>query len=123
MKASSLGGVDLRAKVVINASAAAAWTVLGEQFGDIGQWAAPILGSWLDAEPGPGAVRTCQIAAFAPFAAGEIKERLVQFDPVTMTLVYESAAGMPSFVRYAINSWPVQPHTESRCVVSHARDA
>ncbi len=48
-------------------------------------------------------------------------ERLVQFDPVEMALAYESAAGMPSFVRYAINRWSVQPQTESRCMVrTHA---
>jgi hypothetical protein len=113
--------VDLRAEVVIDAPAAAAWAVLGAQFGDIGQWAVPILGSSLDGEPGPGAVRTCQIAAFGPFAAGEIKERLVQFDPVGMALAYESAAGMSSFVRYAVNRWSVQPETEDRCMVrTHA---
>lgn len=95
--------------------------MLGEQFGEVGQWAAPIVRSWLDAEPGAGAVRTCQIAGFGPFSAGEIKERLVQFDPVAMTLAYESAAGMPSFGRYAINRWSVQPGADTRCVVrTHA---
>ncbi|HEY3254519.1 MAG TPA: SRPBCC family protein, partial [Polyangiaceae bacterium] len=58
---------------------------------------------------------------FGPFATGEIKERLVQFDPVGMALAYESAAGMSSFVGYEVNRWAVQPKTQDRCMVrTHA---
>jgi len=32
----------------------------------------------------------CQITNFGPFQAGSIKERLVEFDPTAMTLVYQS---------------------------------
>jgi hypothetical protein len=85
----------LRAQVLINALARAAWAVIGDQFGDIGQWAAPIVHSWVDWQPGAGGVRTCQIAKFGPFSAGGITERLVQFDPIAMTFTYESAEGMP----------------------------
>jgi hypothetical protein len=109
--------VELRAQVVISAPAQSAWAVVGEQFGDIGQWAAPIVRSWVDSQPGPGAVRTCQIANFGPFPAGTIKERLIQFDPNAMAFTYESAEGMPTFVSKAINRWSVQPETATRCVV------
>jgi hypothetical protein len=77
--------VDLRAEVTINAPAESAWAVIGDQFGDIGVWAAPIVHSWVESEPGAGAVRTCQIASFGPFPAGSIKERLTQFDSTAMT--------------------------------------
>src|SRR5262249_55754755 len=101
--------MEIRAKVLINAPAQAAWAVLGDEFGEIGQWAAPIVFSSVDSQPGPGAVRTCQIAGFGPFRVGSVKERLLQFDPVAMTLSYESADGMPSFVSRAINHWSVHP--------------
>ena len=113
--------MEIRAEVVIDTPAHSAWALIGDQFGEIGQWAAPIVHSSLDSPPGAGAVRTCQITSFGPFRAGSIKERLLQFDPMAMTLMYESAEGMPAFVSNAINRWSVHPQTASRCVVrTHA---
>jgi hypothetical protein len=113
--------MEIRAEVRIDAPARTAWAVLGDQFGEIGQWAGPIVYSSLDSPPGAGAVRTCQIASFGPFQAGTIKERLLQFDPTAMTLEYESAEGMPAFVSNAVNRWSVHAETASRCVVrTHA---
>ena len=113
--------MELRAEVVIHAPAHAAWLVLGERFGQIGEWAAPIVASSLDGEPTVGSVRTCQIARFGPFKPGAIKERLVAFDAPAMSLAYESAEGMPAFVKYALNRWSVQPETDTTCVVrTHA---
>src|ERR1051326_1086613 len=76
--------MEIRAEVVIDAPAHNAWALIGDQFGEIGQWAAPIVHSSLDSPPGAGAVRTCQIASFGPFRAGSIKERLPQFDSMAM---------------------------------------
>jgi len=95
----NFGRMELRAEVIINAPAQTAWAVLGEQFGDIGTWAGPIVRSSVDSQPGPGTVRTCQIARFGPFSAAIIRERLVEFDPEAMSLAYESAEGMPAFRR------------------------
>lgn len=113
--------MDIRAEIAIDAPAQAAWAVIGDQFGEIGRWAAPIIHSSVDSQPGPGAIRTCHIANFGPFRAGSIKERLLEFDPAAMTLVYESVEGMPSFVRRAVNRWSVHPEAATRCVVrTHA---
>jgi len=113
--------MDLRGEVVINAPAQAAWDVLGERFGHIGEWATPITSSCLEGEPAVGAIRTCQFAGFGPFKAGTIQERLVEFEPAAMSLAYESAEGMPRFVKSAVNRWSVHPRSEASCLVrTHA---
>lgn len=114
-------GVELHASIAINAPAAAVWAVLGERFGHIGEWAAPILASSLAGEPEIGAERACRIARFGPVPAGVITERLVSFAPAAMSFAYEAVSGMPRFVRRAMNRWSVHPDGEQRCVVrSHA---
>ncbi len=95
--------MELRADVLMDAPAAAAWAVLGERFGDIGEWAAPITASTLDSELGTGSVRTCHVAGFGPVAPGVIRERLIEFEPEHMMLAYESVDGMPSFIEKAVN--------------------
>ena len=66
-------------EIVVRAPAAAAWAVLGERFGQIAEWAAPITASSLEGALGVGAVRTCHIAGFGPVAPGAIRERLIDF--------------------------------------------
>ena len=113
--------MDLNGEVVINAPANAAWVVLGDCWGHIGRWAAPITSSLLDGEPGMGAVRTCHIARFGPVAPGIIKERLLTFDAATMSFAYQSIEGMPRFIKSAVNRWSVHSLDDGRCVVrSHA---
>jgi hypothetical protein len=109
--------MELQAEVVINAPARAAWALLGERFGEIDQWAVAIVQSSVDSQPGCGTVRTCQIARFGPFPAGTVKERLFEFDPMAMSLAYESADGMPAFVSRAINRWSICPEGAKRCLV------
>jgi hypothetical protein len=116
-----MGGMDIREEVVINAPAPAAWAVLGERFGHIADWAAPITASSIESEPGVGAVRTCHIAGFGPVKPGVIKERLVAFDPETMSFAYDAVEGMPDYVTRAVNRWFVYPRGNSSCVVrAHA---
>ena len=73
--------MEMRAEVVINAPGEDAWVVVGERFGDIGEWASAITESVVDGPPAVGRVRTCQVAGFGPIAAGVVKERLIEFDP------------------------------------------
>ena len=104
----------------MDAPAKAAWTVLGECWGHIGRWAAPITVSFLEGEPCAGSVRTCHIARFGPVARSVIKERLLEFDATSMSLTYE-AAGMPRFIKHAVNRWSVHTLDDGRCVVkTHA---
>jgi hypothetical protein len=109
--------MDLSAEVMINAPASEAWVVLGERFGQIGEWAAPITESTLEGEPEVGAVRTCHIARFGLVEPGVIKERLIAFDPEALQLAYEAIEGMPSFIQGAINRWSVHSLADSRCLV------
>ena len=90
--------------------------MLGERFGQIGEWAAPITSSSVDGELTVGAIRTCQFAGFGPFQAGTIHERLLEFEPAAMSLAYESAEWMPSFVKSAVNRWSVRLRSEASCL-------
>ena len=49
--------MEMRAEVVINAPAADAWAVIGERFGEIGQWASAITESVMDGPPAVGRAR------------------------------------------------------------------
>jgi hypothetical protein len=113
--------MELQAEVEIGAPASVAWVVLGERFGQIGEWATPIIASSLEGEPVIGAVRTCRIAGFGPVAPGVIKERLIAFAPERTSLVYEAIDGMPRFVRRSVNRWSVHARDERTCAVrAHA---
>ena len=109
--------MEMRAEVVINAPGEDAWVVVGERFGDIGEWASAITESVVDGPPAVGRVRTCQVAGFGPIAAGVIKERLIEFDPEARSLSYEAAAGMPWFIAGAVSRWSVHPGPGGACTV------
>jgi len=112
------GAMEIRREIALNTPARNAWIVLGERFGTISEWAAPITASSLAGELGAGAVRTCHIAGFGPVKPGVIKERLVTFDPGAMSFSYESVEGLPGFIRHAANRWSVRAAGERSCVVS-----
>lgn len=109
--------MDLRLEIVVNAPARAAWEVLGERFADIGEWASPITSSSLDGAPRVGAVRTCHTLRIGPIPAGTIKERLIEYDPASMSFAYEAVDGMPGFIKRAANAWSVHPLDDERCLV------
>jgi hypothetical protein len=109
--------VELNGDIVIDAPARAVWAELGERFGHIGEWAAPIAASSLDGALRVGAVRSCHVAGFGPVAPGIVTERLVAFDPAAMAFAYEAVGGMPGFVGRAVNRWSVHPHGDRRCRV------
>lgn len=108
-------------EISVPAPAAAAWEVVGTQFGDIGAWATAITRSSLDRQLGQGATRTCHIPRFGPVAPGQIRERLVEFDPERMALSYEVVEGMPAIFKSARNRWTVEPRGPNACTVrTHA---
>jgi len=113
--------MELRGEVIIDAPPRAAWAVLGERFGQIGEWAVPITASSLEGEPRVGAVRDCHIAGFGPVKPGVIRERLIAFEPERMAFAYEAVEGMPKFVARAINRWSIHPRDQGGCEVrTHA---
>jgi hypothetical protein len=113
--------MEIRLEIEIAADAAVAWRALGEEFGRIGEWAAAVNRSWLDAEaPACGVTRTCVSPAFRPFPAGTVTERLSEFDPGRMRLAYAATSGFPRFVRSALNRWSIEPLGPDACRVRSA---
>ena len=124
----------MRAAVTVDATPDQVWEVVGERFGDVAQWATPILTSRLVSEspqaggavgqvpeqvPAEGVARVCGIGGFGPFPAGEITERLTVFDRSVRRLEYRAVRGMPPMLRSAVNRWSVHPvpGAHDRCVV------
>ncbi|MEM8902268.1 MAG: SRPBCC family protein [Actinomycetota bacterium] len=94
----------------VRAPIAAVWSVLGDDFDDIGAWATAVPDSRRAARPieidgAPSAGRTCEVAV-PGFSA--IDERLTRFEPDRHTLAYEVIAGMPRFVTGAVNTWTLR---------------
>jgi len=109
--------MKMRAELKISAPAQDAWVVVGERFGEIGEWASAITMSVMDGPPGPGQVRTCHVAGFGPIAPGLIRERLVRFDPGARSLSYQAAEGMPGFIVRAASRWSVHEEPGGTCLV------
>ncbi len=109
--------MEMRAELVVGKPAEDAWAVVGERFGEIGEWASAIAKSSMDGQPGAGQVRTCHVAGFGPVAPGVIRERLVSFDPEARSLSYEAAEGLPGFIARAVNRWSVHPGPGRSCTV------
>jgi Polyketide cyclase / dehydrase and lipid transport len=120
-------------RFVITAPASAVWKVIGPGYASIGEWATAIPASTaLPHEPptppgqalrrltapdlvaAPVAGRVCSTGlAIVP----ELTEALIAYDDTHRSLTYE-AAGMPSFVATARNTWTVTPLDSDTCVVT-----
>ena len=121
-------------RFVITAPASAVWQVIGPGFASIGEWAIAIPASTglphepptpadqalvrrhsepdLDAAPVTG--RVCSTGlAIVP----KVTETLIAYNDTNRSLAYE-AAGMPSFVTTARNTWTVTPLSNDTCVVT-----
>jgi hypothetical protein len=109
--------MDIYVEIDIDAPAAVVWQAMGEGFGEIGQWAAPIRASALENNRvlEAGAVRVCHIEPFGPVPAGVIKERLLIFDARQMVFEYVAVSGMPGFVAHARNRWSVHARDANSC--------
>lgn len=100
-------------EIEIDAPADKAWEVLGEGFGEISNWTSSLSGE-LDV----GGIRTCESSkSFGPFKGGATQERLIAYDPLSMTLEYEAISGLSGFVRRAGNRWSVHKVDEGHCIV------
>jgi hypothetical protein len=111
------GRVEMRAQITVAVPAGQAWALVGEQFGQIADWASPITESVLDRPVGEGAVRTCHVRGFGPVRPGVIRERLLSYDPDTRSLSYE-AQGLPRYMNRAVNRWSVRSADEGTCAIS-----
>ncbi len=109
--------MEFETEILIQASAEAAWQVLGEQFGDIAQWSATLRSSSKKGELGVGCERTCEGVGFGPFPPGEVTETLTAFDDDAHRFTYKADAGLPWFVKQARNAWSVESVGPNECIV------
>lgn len=101
------GMKDIRGEVIIERPAHEVWRVIGERFGDIGEWATAIRASRMVDEE----TRHCDTVV------GVVKEQLQVLDHERRTLAYEATEGLPFFMRRAINRWSVESLDANRCKV------
>ncbi len=107
--------MDMHTQIFIGVSAANAWQLLADKFGDIGDYVTVMHGSSVDRTPGVGAVRTCN------FGRGQqATEVLTEFDPDAMVFTYAATSGLPRSILEAKNCWSVEALGPNRCCV-HSR--
>ncbi len=99
----------------IDVPAARAWKVAGEQFGQVSEWAGPVLSSHLDSPLAEGAVRTCEIRAVGPFPPGEITETLIEFNRQQRSLAYTVGTGKPPILKHLSNRWTIEETGTTKC--------
>jgi len=109
--------MQIHTEITVSAPAARAWEILGEGFGNFSVWIAALESSTLKGELGVGAVRACRSKKFGPFSATKVEERLIEFDPEQQRYTYVFLSGLPSFVRYAQNTWSIESVNETQCVI------
>jgi Polyketide cyclase / dehydrase and lipid transport len=109
---------------VITAPASAVWKVIGPGFANIGNWATAIPASTGLPHQPPAAQNLLEVAPVAGRVcstglaiAPQVTETLVTYDDASRSLTYE-AAGMPSFVTTARNTWTVTPLDNDSCIVN-----
>jgi len=104
-------------EITVEAPAEEVWEVLARQFSRIGDWATAVPASWANPEAqvrtdAPEAGRVCKTGV--PMIP-RIEDTIVAYDDAARTLTYE-AAGMPTFVGTAQNSWQVTAVDERRAL-------
>ena len=102
--------MNIRTTVDIAASAADAWRLLGEGFGDWAQWAPGIDASALEGPLSEGVVRVNRTASL-----GTVRQELVRFDRETRALAYEVRGGLPPFLTTMRNDWVIEALGADRC--------
>ena len=110
--------MEMHGEVEVAGSADCLWEVIGTRFAHVHEWVEAIERSSLDQkQPCAGATRTCEVRGFGPITAATIRERLLTFDASQRTLSYEVIAGLPWFIRRAVNRWAIVARGPERCVV------
>lgn len=114
--------IEMHFEFGVDAPAAEVWRVLGEDFGNVAQWAASLRASSIDGDVSVGATRTCEVEAFGPFAPRTLTERLEVHDARGMRFTYSASSGLPSMIRAAKNRWSVEAlgevHSRARSHIS-----
>lgn len=113
--------MKIQTEVNISASAEAAWLVIVNQYGDLGNIISALKSSSLDGPMGVGVSRVCNTTGIGPFPSSQVRERLTELNPKLKTLTYEVTHGLPSIFTHAQNTWSVTSVDENNCIIhSHA---
>jgi Polyketide cyclase / dehydrase and lipid transport len=94
--------MTIEKEILINKNIEEAWQVLGPQFAMADQWASAVhhsQGSGAGINGSSCSERGCSTTMWA------LKEKLLHYSPSDHLLSYQVAAGMPSMVKYATNTW------------------
>lgn len=108
--------MQLAKSIVIHAPADKVWTILGDNFASISEWASDVQRSAPNADliaptGAPVGGRVCHVPGF-----GDIYETFTDYDAVGKRYTYE-ATGMPFFVKAAHNSWQIEALDAHSCRV------
>ncbi|MEM9292887.1 MAG: SRPBCC family protein [Acidobacteriota bacterium] len=112
--------VVIEQRRVIDASSGRAWTVLGEQWDAVDQWASVVSHSTVADQRGAsfdGATRSCVVPGTPGF-----KETMIAYDEDALSLAYQVLEGVPPFVTRATNTWNIHPLSDRRVVVTSRVD-
>jgi len=106
--------IQMKDEITITAPVSKVWKVLGEEFGDIAQWATIIVKSNaiknIENEEVVG--RVCSAKGF-----GDTEEELTHYDDNSMSFSYNAVKGLPFFIKTAENNWSVHSVSESETIV------
>ncbi|MEE8381572.1 MAG: SRPBCC family protein [Thermodesulfobacteriota bacterium] len=102
----------------INAPASAVWKVFGEGFADVSNYAESITKSSINGPLESGVIRTCDIKAFGPVAAGQITEKLTHFDRTSHALTFAVLTGAPNIMKSIENAWTIEALGDNRSKVT-----
>lgn len=91
--------------VIIETSIDKAWQILGPEFAYPQRWASAVNHSEAKGPSFEGA--SCSERGCAT-TIGQLKEKLIEYDPAQYTLAYEISEGMPGMVSSALNHWQLR---------------
>jgi hypothetical protein len=119
-------GIEVSKTKTINASADQIWSIVGDDFANVGDWARGVDSSDANADPvnfdgAPVGGRVCQVPGF-----GDVNETITDYDATERTYAFEATASkIPSFVTNLANQTKVTPlgPDKSRVEVKITADA
>lgn len=113
--------MDIYTQIKLNVSAGDAWKIVGEKFGEFGDWVSVLESTSFKGTLGIGGTRICRTHATGLFPASVIEERLDAYNPEEYSYTYSVTTGLPPILKNAKNSWIIKPLGQHHCnIQSHA---
>jgi len=109
--------MQINTEVLVDAPAEKAWQIIGEKFGDFGEWTTALDSSFLKGTLGVGAIRVCHTRSVGLFPPAIVEEQLIDFDPKHHRYTYIVTKGMPSMFKKAQNSWSIESISQTSCII------